>query len=231
LLASERARAWALVGELVPDAKPFELFRLAADYHNLKAAIKLHYTNHPAEDVPRYLLTNGTIPADVIVKAVADRDGAALPPEMAEVAQRAYEALMHTGSGQAADFAVERARLRPSTGRERLAQPTDRRLRAHYGGRGGRQNRAARCGHGPGAGCAGDCDSARRQPGQEFTPRGGANRKAAILELLDFTEYAGAAAEGRRGIAALERWFDDYLMERLGRSGTPMTASSPSRRT
>jgi len=36
-----------------------------------------------------------------------------------------------------------------------------------------------------------------------------------VFQALESTEYEGAAAEGRKSAAALERWFDDYLMDKL----------------
>ena len=33
--------------------------------------------------------------------------------------------------------------------------------------------------------------------------------------MLESTEYSAAAGEGRKSAAALEKWFDDYLMEQL----------------
>src|SRR5699024_1753388 len=41
MLAEEREKTWALIGELVDDLTPFDVFLYANDYHNLKAAIKL----------------------------------------------------------------------------------------------------------------------------------------------------------------------------------------------
>jgi V/A-type H+-transporting ATPase subunit C len=36
-----------------------------------------------------------------------------------------------------------------------------------------------------------------------------------VLQALESTEYFGAAAEGHKSASAMERWFDDYLMEKL----------------
>ncbi len=79
LIAFERERAWALVNELVDDARPFDILRLDADYHNLKAAIKLAYTGRAEQDAARHILSNGAIEPDVLIKAAATRDFSALP--------------------------------------------------------------------------------------------------------------------------------------------------------
>ncbi len=216
MLAFERARAWALVTELLKDASPFDILRVGADYHNLKAVVKLRYANHPEEDAPRYLLSNGTIPAETIWRAVASRDEATLPPEMAEAVRRASEALMHTGSGQAADFVLDAAQLMaidrlgkrsPSPMLRLYARVTVDAAIARIA------VRAARMGIG-------------RDALMIAIPEAGTlDRKAmvaaalsgpeAVRDALEGTEYAGAAEALRHGTAALERWFDDYLMEAL----------------
>ena len=216
LLASERARAWALVGELAKDLAPFDILRLNADYQNLKAAIKFTHARHAAGDAPRYMLPGGTIAPEALLKAAGEHDFSALPPEMAEVAQRAYEALMHAQGGQAADFIVDAGAL---TAIDRAGKASPSPLLRLYA----RITvdvavirialRASRVGLG------------RDALEIAIPPVGSLNRGTiisaalsgaeAVYQALESTEYAGAAAEGRKNSAALERWFDDYLMERL----------------
>lgn len=216
-LAAERARVWAFVEELVQDMKPFELFRLGADYHNLKAAVKLYNAGgHLGEEASRYFLPGGTIPAEHIMKAVSARDDSALPPEMAEVARKAYEAILHTGSGQAADFTVDAGAI-AAIDRAGKESPSDllrtwARIQADaaivkIALRGARMG-------------------LKRDALEIAIPEAGSLDRAklihaallgaeAVLAALKETEYADAAEVGRKGIAALERWFDDRMMERL----------------
>ena len=112
LIAFERARVWALVEELAQDLKPFDLFRIKADYHNLKVAIKFTGARHAAGDAARYMLPGGSIPPETFLKAAQEHDFSSLPPEMAEVAHRAYEALVHAGGGQICDFILDAGALR-----------------------------------------------------------------------------------------------------------------------
>jgi len=216
LIAYERARAWALVGELMKDLAPFDILRLSADYQNLKAAIKFTHARQAAGEPQRYMLPGGTIPPEALIKAAAEHDFSALPPEMAEVARRAYEALMHAQSGQAADFIVDAGAL-AAIDRAGKASPSPL-LRLYA-----RITvdiavirialRASRVGLG------------RDALETAIPPVGSLDRQAmiaaalsgpeAVFQALEPTEYAGAAAEGRKSGAALERWFDDYLMDRL----------------
>ena len=215
-LAAERARAWAFVEELVKDMKPFELFRLGADYHNLKAAIKLCHAGHLDEEAARYLLPGGTIPAEHIVKAVRTRDDSALPPEMADVAKKAYEALLHTGSGQAADFVVDAGAIvaidRAGKGSPSGLLRAWARIQADAaivkialrGARMGLKRDALEIAIPE----AGSLDRMKMI-------RAALLGAEAVLAALKETEYADAAEAGLKGIAALERWFDDRMMERL----------------
>ena len=106
LLEAERTRAWALIEDLAGNLEPFGVLRLGADYHNLKAALKLNYAGHDAQDAARYMLPGGVLPAEELLKAMKAHDFSALSPDMAETARKAYEALLHTQSGQAADILV-----------------------------------------------------------------------------------------------------------------------------
>lgn len=216
LIAHERARAWALVGELAKDLKPFDILRLAADYQNLKAAIKFTHARHAAGDALRYMLPGGTIPPEALVRAAGEHDFSALPPEMAEVGRRAYEALMHAQGGQTADFIVDAGAL---TAIDKAGKASPSPLLSLYA----RITvdaavirialRASRVGLG------------RDALEIAIPPVGSLDRKAlltaalsgpeAVFQALESTEYAGAAAEGRKNLAALERWFDDHLMDRL----------------
>jgi V/A-type H+-transporting ATPase subunit C len=217
VLAFEQSRAWALVAELVKDLSPFDILRVGADYHNLKAAMKLRYADHPAEDAPRYLMENGTMPAEQILRAVEARDEAAvLPPDMAEAARRAAEALLHTGSGQIADFILDAARLAavdrfggcsPSPMMRLYARVSVDAAVARIAAR------AARMGIGRDALLIAIPEAGSL--GREAMVAAALKGPEAVPAALEQAGYAGAAEALRRGVAAMERWFDDHLMEAL----------------
>jgi len=173
LIAFERARTWALVGELAKELKPFDLFRLAADYQNLKAAIKFSNAHHAVGDATRYMLPGGTIDPEVLLKAAHEHDFSTLPPEMAEAARRAYEALLHAQGGQIADFILDAGALLAIDQAGKASPSALMRLYAHITIDAAIVRialRAARIGLGRDA-LAGNRDPVRRQSGPEILDR------------------------------------------------------------
>ncbi len=108
LLAYEREKTWALLRELCEDMSVFDVFLLANDYHNLKASIKLVYTNQTPHGV---FSTNGTVAPGLIYDAVLARDFASLPEGMRTAAEDAFLVLSHTADGQLCDIMIDRAAL------------------------------------------------------------------------------------------------------------------------
>lgn len=108
LLEAEREKTWVLLRELVEDMSVFDVFLLQNDYHNLKAAIKLVYTN---QDPVGVFSSGGTVKPDLIYDAVRERNYEALPEDMRAVAEEASLALAHTADGQLCDIMVDRAAL------------------------------------------------------------------------------------------------------------------------
>lgn len=108
LLVIERNKTWELMRELVEDMKVFDTFLYGNDYHNLKASIKQVYKN---EDIPNIYINQGTIPSEIIYKASKEHDFSLLPDYMREVAEEAYEVMMHTGDSQLCDVIIDKASL------------------------------------------------------------------------------------------------------------------------
>lgn len=108
MLQGEKKKTWDLIAELVDDMSVFDVFLYANDYHNLKAAIKktCTETNHP-----HIYIRQGTVDADLIEKAVREQNYSLLPERMQEIAQAAFEALLHTRDGQLCDIMVDKAAL------------------------------------------------------------------------------------------------------------------------
>lgn len=108
LLISERERTWSLLTELVDDLSVFDVFLYANDFHNLKAATKLVYTEQEPHGV---FLTHGTVSAEVLYNAVKNRSFAELPEHLRAAAEEAYLTLSHTGDGQLCDMILDKAAL------------------------------------------------------------------------------------------------------------------------
>lgn len=213
LVLHETGRTWALIADLMDDMSPFNVFLIANDFHNLKAAIKLAYTASRPEDYDRYLLKYGTVATDTIVEAADSHDFSALPPAMAEAGQEAYEVLARTGSGQLCDMAIDRACL---VEMGRAGKAAESKLLARYAELtidSANIKAAVRC-------CrmnkpvefieqavapAGTLDTAA-------LVRAAAKGASAIYEMLRGTAYAGAVDALENSMADFERWCDNQMI-------------------
>ena len=110
LIAYENERTWSLIDELIGSDAPFDVFRLANDYHNLKAAVKLVWM-HNEKDYERCCVKHGTVSADLILKAAAEQNFSLLPEALALAGRKAFETLTHTQSGQMTDVIIDTAAL------------------------------------------------------------------------------------------------------------------------
>lgn len=108
LLAAERDKTWELIKELVDDMSVFHTFLYPNDFHNLKAAIKLVYTDSKLDNI---FITQGTIDAELILNAVKEHDFSSLPESMRSCAEEAYQVQMQTGDSQLCDVIIDRAAL------------------------------------------------------------------------------------------------------------------------
>ncbi|MDL2219116.1 V-type ATPase subunit [Ruminococcaceae bacterium OttesenSCG-928-O06] len=216
LVAYETARTWGLIEELVGDSTPFNVFRVANDYHNLKAAIKLAYSADDENETGRYFLGFGTVPVETIVKAADEHDFSALPEDMAKAGQEAYEALAHTGVGQACDMVIDRAAL---VAVDKAGKETKSELLRRYAELtvdSANIKTAVRC-----------CRMGKNRDfiDRAIAPAGTLNTEKlaaaaaegmdAIYEYLRTTAYAGAVDELEVSLANFERWCDNQLIEMI----------------
>ncbi len=111
LLAAETEKTWGLIQELAGEIEPFNVFRYANDYHNVKAAIKLSYVSNEEKDQEHYFIPYGTVATDKIKKAASEHDFSSLPENLAKAGQEAYEVLVQTSNGQQCDMVLDRAAL------------------------------------------------------------------------------------------------------------------------
>lgn len=108
ILAAETEKTWQLMGELLPEPKVFQLFRLPADFNNAKAAVKSVVTNVQAH---RVFLPGGSIQPESMVKALKENDFSAIPAWMAKPLQAAQQLLLKTRDGQLCDVLLDKAAL------------------------------------------------------------------------------------------------------------------------
>lgn len=108
LLASESEKTWNTVYELTDDLEPFNVFRYANDFHNLKAAVKCIVTDTEPDGV---YVCGGTVNPDDIYKYVKERETENLPQHLKDVADKAYVTLIQTYDGQLCDIMIDNACL------------------------------------------------------------------------------------------------------------------------
>ncbi|MDL2323752.1 V-type ATPase subunit [Ruminococcaceae bacterium OttesenSCG-928-A16] len=214
LVAFEMDRTWSFVGELSGDVSLFNVFRLANDYHNLKAAIKLAYTANSSAENEAYFLKHGTIEVATIVAAAAEHNFATLPDAMAAAGKEAYEVLAHTSNGQLCDIVIDRATLLAI---DAAGKKSTSKLLQQY---------ATLTVDVANIKAAVRCCAMQKKP--EFIERvlapvgslnvpalaaAAAQNMAAIYAVLHGTAYQNAIEELKTSLAAFERWCDDELIE------------------
>ena len=213
MLKTESRKTWLLLGELVKDPSVFDVFRYAADYHNLKAAIK---ESGQENKLPGVYRDDGTVPAALFEKAVAEMDPSILPERMRACAKEAAKVFLQTRDGLLTDCIVDRAALEDifrageESGEELLRQyaeltvvTADIKIAV----------RAQRTGK--------DRKFLERSLAPCRTLDIGQLADAAQLGFaevcgyLEKTDYAGAVPELRKSQAAFECWCDNVLLRAI----------------
>ena len=211
LLVEQENMAWEFVESLLGDLTPLDVLRCANDYHNLKAAVKLAYSDDDAD--PGRCFLKGVADAADILEAAKAHDFSALPPDMAEAGKQAYETLAHTGNGQLSDMIIDKAAL---IAIDKAGGETKSSLMKEYAKLtvdGANIKAAVRC-------C--NMGKPRDFTEQAIAPAGTLDTEAlvkaaaedleSIYEYLSYTEYSGAADVLRQGIAAFERWCENRII-------------------
>lgn len=108
IFKNENERLWKLIKECAPDFDEFAMFITQNDFHNYKSILK---GTMKGVAFDKYLLSPSLISTDAMERAVAQREFNDLPEYMRGVAEKAYEAMAHTGDGQYADTLIDRAML------------------------------------------------------------------------------------------------------------------------
>ncbi len=211
LLATEREKTWALIGELVEDLSVFDVFLYANDYHNLKAAIKLVCTE--SEDFGLFL-SHGTVDRDDIIRAVREKDWNSLPEPMRQPAQDAYEALLQTHDGQLCDIIIDRAALDAIYQAGAGSENDLFRMYAELTVASADIKTAIRC-----ANTGKSLEFIRRALAPcssldvEKLARAAAEGRESISDYLATTDYAAAMEALNRSPSAFERWCDNLIIE------------------
>ena len=211
---AESDRLWTFIQELVDDLSAFDVFRTVKDFHNLKAAIKLHYSGGAENSGRKYYMKHGITDIELIETSAKSHDFSRLPKDLSNAGKAAYEALAHTGNGQACDIEMDRAALLSVA---KAGQDSKSHLLREYAQLTvdlANIKSAVRC-------CsmrksrnfidrvladAGTLDIKRLAAAAE-------NSISDISEYLKVGKYGKAAAELEKSLAAFERHCDNELME------------------
>ena len=214
LIASERAKLWALMAELVPDLSVFNVFRVQNDYHNLKAAIRASVMQF---DYPDIYIADGTADWKLIRDAIRSRSYAALPEGMRAVAERAHDVFLRTRDGQRSDLLIDRAALEAvraagaQSGQaflELYAELTVAAADIKIAVRAAKTGKSAEFLSEALCPCASlDTELLLKAASTEGV--------GAIAAYLENTDYADAAEALKKSTALFERWCDDFLIERI----------------
>lgn len=213
LIAFELDRTWSLVAELLDDLSPFNVFLLANDFHNLKAAIKLAYTAQQ-ENTEGYFMKYATVPLENIIKAANEHDFSMLPQDLAQAGRDAYEVLAHTGNGQNSDMVIDSAALVAIDKAGKITQSNLLRQYAQLTVDSANIKAAVRC--------------ARMNKSEEFiqraiAPAGTLDTKwlvkaagqglESVYAFLQNGKYSGAVDELKVSMSSFERWCDNQMVE------------------
>lgn len=215
LLEAETEKTWATIRELTDDLSVFDVFCIAQDYQNLKAAIKLVYTRSSLEPA-RVFAAGGTLEPELLQKAASERDFSALPREMAKAAQEAQDALLHTGDGQLCDRILDRAAIEAVYQAGKKEDNGVLREYARLTAVAADIRIAVRCAR---VGKSADFVEQSLAEIPELDTKALAASASGgvegVAEYLAGTEYAAAAPALQKSMAAFERWCDDQIMEMI----------------
>lgn len=215
ILETEHEKTWNTIAEMVDDMSVFDVFRIADDYHNLKAAMKLQYTGAQI-DPARVYVAGGTLEPKQIEKAVREQDFSTLPAYMAVKASEAYETLLHTGDGQLCDVILDRASLEATYAAGKKSESEVLKEYATLTVVAADIKIAVRCGlTGKSLDfiqrALADCDALDT----EELAHAALNGVEKTAEYLAGTEWREAAEALRESVAAVERWSDNLVIEHM----------------
>lgn len=215
LLRDELSKAWNTVGEMVEDMSLFDVMRISADFHNLKAAVKLVYTDSSLS-YDRLFLSNGTLEPEVLVKAIREKNYADLPEFITDAAGEAYDTLLHTGDGQLCDMIIDKASLEAIYEAGKKAEVSVLKDYAEVTVAAADIKiavRSAKTGKTVPfiSNVLAECDTLDVTALAQAAGQG----TDAVIEYLEGTDYAEAAEYVRKSMALFECWCDNCVMKKV----------------
>ena len=108
ILSSHTAQLWSYLRATAPDFSIFDPFLIQNDVHNFKVILKGTMADR---DYEHLLVTPSTVDIPVMKKAIDSRLMNLLPEWLRVNADKAYEALAHTGDARRSDAYVDKAAM------------------------------------------------------------------------------------------------------------------------
>lgn len=213
MLKAETEKTWQFLNSVLPDAHTLDVFRLSADFHNLKAAIKQVCTE---QETPNVFCEGGTIPAAQILAAVQEQRFESLPAALAVPGRQCFDILLHTRDAQLCDLALDKACLEAIAQKGRCEKNEALRLYAETTVACADIRIAVRC-----------CKTKKsaeliRQSLAECSSisvpllaKAAAESTEAIAAYLLTTAYADGVEALKTSLSAFECWCDSFLIRRL----------------
>ena len=193
VLKCEEEKAWAVIRDVAPDMRVFDVLSYPKLYHNLKAAVKEVYAGMKN---PAMFYDDCPIPGEEMYRIVENRDFSRLPGNMGRTAQEALDLLLHTGDGQLCDIMIDRyADTTVAIADIKIA------VRSQKTGKDADFMRNAMA----------ECESISR----DQLIRAALSGAEEIARYLEGTSYAGGAESLRESPSAFERWCDNRMIETL----------------
>ncbi len=213
-LMVESNKAWQIVKEsLNHDMSALKVFLYENDFFNLKAAIKMVYTEEVDEAL---FIQYGTIEGGDILRAVQEQNFDALPDHMAKAALQAYETLLHTSDGQLCDIILDKAALEAIYNAGKESKDELIKTYAELTVASSNIKIAVRCQlTGKNIDFIKDalafCDTINT----DTLARAAANSMEAIYDYLLTTDYAGAVEALQTSASEFEKWYDNLLIDKI----------------
>lgn len=213
LLRAETDKTWNFLNSVLPDPHTLDVFRLSADFHNLKAAVRQVCGG---QETPRIFVQGGTLPAERILACVQEQQFGSLPDTLSPPAREAFALLQNTRDAQQCDLALDRACLQAIAAKGRQEKNEALRLYAETTVACADIRIAVRC-----------CKTRKSAPlirrslaecssvSIDLLARAAGEGMEPLCSYLQTTAYAEAAQLVQTSLSAFECWCDSLLIRRL----------------
>lgn len=109
LLKAQQEACWETVREVMPKGASLDILMYENDFHNIKVMIKATFAG--VKEYKHLFLEPGTVPAEKIEQAVAEKNFSLLESPFKEAAEQGYALLASTEDSQLLDISLDKAAM------------------------------------------------------------------------------------------------------------------------